>query len=270
MAHQELESASRGENMMARVDVRARITAATVGAVAASSVAVSMLWFSVGFVLYEPVLQAPWRGMSDYQSRFQPGLYLAWAIPAFLFALAFLAMIACIHAWADDDQRTWTLLAVAFAVPGATLMAALYYIQMTVVPNGLVNGTADSLRLWIYAPPYPFTFPGALEGVGYGFEGAALLLAAQAFSGDRLRLWVRWLLRAMGLSALVVLVDPVVRLPVGLVLADGALALILFTATPIFVAVLWWRSRISLLSEVRKAAASASPADLHVARPSLT
>jgi hypothetical protein len=270
MANHELESARCDQNMMARVDIGARITAARVGVVAAISVAVSMLWFSVGFVLYEPALQAPWKGMSDYQSRFQPALYLAWTIPAFLFAIAFLAMIACIHAWADDDQRTWTLLAVAFAVPGATLMAALYYIQMTVVPNGLVNGTADSLRLWIYAPPYPFTFPGALEGVGYGFEGAALLLAAQAFTGDRLSLWVRWLLRAMGLSALVVLIDPVVRLPVALVLADGALALILFTATPIFVAVVWWRSRISLLSEVRKAATSGSPADLHVARPSLT
>jgi len=192
MANHELESAGGGENMTARVDVRARITAATVGVVAAISVAVSMLWFSVGFVLYEPVLQAPWRGMSDYQSHFQPALYLAWAIPAFLFALAFLAMITCIHGWADDDQRTWTLLAVAFAVPGATLMAALYYIQMTVVPNGLVNGTADSLRLWIYAPPYPFTFqvrsrawvmasrepPSCSRhrhsvgiGLGYGFAG---------------------------------------------------------------------------------------------------
>jgi hypothetical protein len=69
---------------------------------------------------------------------------------------------------------------------------------------------------------------------------------------------------------MVVLVDPVGRLPVALVFADGALALILFTGTPTFVAVVWWRSRISLLSEVRKAAASGSPADLHVARPSLT
>jgi hypothetical protein len=49
---------------MARVDgIRARITAATVGVAAAISVAVSMLWFSIGFVLYEPVLQARWRGM---------------------------------------------------------------------------------------------------------------------------------------------------------------------------------------------------------------
>ncbi len=271
MAHHELELAGGDENMMAQVNgIRARLTAATVGIVAAISVAVLMLWFAVGFVLYEPVLQAPWRGMADYQSRFQPALYLAWTLPAFLFAPAFLAMIVCIHAWADDDQRTWTLLAVAFAVPGTTLMAALYYIQMTVVPNDLVNGTADSLRLWIYAPPYPFTFPGALEGVGYGFEGAALLLAAQVFTGDRLRLWVRWLLRAMGLSAMVVLVDPVVRLPVALVSADGALALILFTAAPILVAVVLWRFRRSLQSEVRKAATSGSPADPHVARPSLT
>jgi hypothetical protein len=69
---------------------------------------------------------------------------------------------------------------------------------------------------------------------------------------------------------MVVLVDPVVRLPVALVFADGALAVILLTSTPIFVAVVWWRSRINLLSEVRRTAASGSPADLHVARPSLT
>ncbi len=74
----------------------------------------------------------------------------------------------------------------------------------------------------------------------------------------------------MGLSAMVDLVDPVVRLPVALVSADGALAVILFSATPILVAVVWWRSRIGLQSEVKRAAASGSPADLPVVRPSLT
>lgn len=226
--------------------------------VAALSAAILNLWFWIAFVLYEPILQAAWRGMSDYQSRFQPAWYLAWTVPAFLVAVAFLAMITCIHAWADDDQRTWTLLALAFAIPGSTLMAALYYIQMTVVPNAMTNGTADAVRLWIYAPPYPFTFPGALEGVGYGFEAAAFLLAAQAFAGDRLSLWVRWLFRACGLSAMVVLVDPVIRLPVPLVLADGGLAMILLSATPALLAVLWWRSRRSLLSERRLGVASAA------------
>jgi len=69
---------------------------------------------------------------------------------------------------------------------------------------------------------------------------------------------------------MVVLVDPVVRLPVALVFADGALAVILFSATPIFVAVVWWRSRLGLQSEVKKAATSGSSADLPVVRPSLT
>ena len=226
-------------------------TTARVGVVAAISTAVFNLWFWIGFVLYEPTLQAPWRGMADYQGRFQPGLYIEWTLPAFLIAPAFMAMVTCIHAWADQSQRTWTLLALAFAIPGATLMSALYYIQLTVVPNGLTNGTVDALRLWIYAPPYPFTFPGALEGMGYGFEAAALLFAAQAFAGDQLSVWVRWLFRACGVSMLVVPIDPLYRLPVALVFADGGLAAILFTAAPALLAVLCWRSQATRRSNVR-------------------
>ncbi len=43
---------------------------------------------------------------------------------------------------------------------------------MPVVPNGLTKRPHERERLkdsvsGIYAPPYSFTFPGALEGVGY-------------------------------------------------------------------------------------------------------
>jgi hypothetical protein len=251
-------SPSAAATLQAAPGLKARATAARIGTLSAILLAILNVWFWIAFVLYEPVLQATWRGMADYQGRFQPAMYLAWVVPAFLIAPAFLAMITCIHAWSDEDHRTWSLLAAAFAVPGATLMAALYYIQMTVVPNGLTNGNADALRLWIYAPPYPFTFPGALEGVGYGFEAAAFLLAAQAFAGHGLRSWVRWLFRAAGLSAMVVLVDPVIRLPVPLVLGDGGLAMLLLTASPALLAVLWWRSEAGAPSGLNQDVASGS------------
>jgi hypothetical protein len=216
-------------------------TAAKIGMWAAIALAVINVWFWVAFLLYEPTLQAPWRGMADFAARFSPSLYLAWAIPAFLFAPGFLIVIACIHAWAPEARRTSSLLALVFALPGATLMAGLYYIQMTVVPHNLGQGLTDGLRLWIYAPPYPFTFPGALEGVGYGFEAAAFLWAAQVFAGDRLQSWLRWTFRVTGLSAMLVFVDPVFRLPVPLVFADGALALVLLSAAPLLLARFWNR-----------------------------
>ena len=97
---------------------------------------------------------------------------------------------------------------------------------MTVVPHDLGSGLTDGLRLWVYAPPHPFTFPGALEGAAYGFEATGFLWAAQVFSGNGLWRWVRWAFRATGLSALVAFVDPLIRLPVPLVFADGALALV--------------------------------------------
>jgi hypothetical protein len=220
----------------------AALTAASVGMWSAVLLAILNVWFWVAFILYEPALQAPWRGMGAYMAMFIPARYLAWAVPAFLIAPAFLIMIACLHAWANEVQRTWSLLALVFALPGATLMAALYYIQMTVVPVNLSHGLTDGLRLWIYAPPYPFTFPGALEGVGPGFEAGAFLLAAQIFEGDRLQLCLRWAFRATGLSALVAFIDPVIRLPVPLVLADGALALILLSAAPLLLAAFWRRT----------------------------
>lgn len=220
-------------------DLQARATAARIGTGSAILMAILNVWFWVAFVLFEPILQAPWQGMDAYIHRFVPGLQMAWAIPAFVIAPVFLVMIACIHAWAAQDRRTWSLLALVFALPGATLMAALYYIQMTLVPHDLGSGQIDGLRLWVYAPPYPFTFPGALEGVGYGFEAAAFLWAAQVFAGAGLRRWVRWTFRATGVSALVVFVDPVIRVPVPLVLADGAVALLLLSAAPLLLARLW-------------------------------
>ena len=220
-------------------DLQARATAARIGTGSAILMAFLNVWFWVAFVLFQPILQAPWQGMDAYIHRFEPGLQMAWAIPAFLIAPAFLVVIACIHAWAAEDRRTWSLLALVFALPGATLMAALYYIQMTLVPQDIGSGLTDGLRLWVYAPPYPFTFPGALEGVGYGFEAAAFLWAAQVFAGDRLRRWVRWTFRATGVSALVVFVDPLIRVPVPLVLADGAAALVLLSAAPLLLARLW-------------------------------
>jgi len=116
------------------------LTAARIGMLSAFGLAIVNVWFWVGFILYAPVLQAPWRGMNAYVATFVPSRYLAWAVPAFLFAPAFLTMIACLHEWANQNKRTWSLLALVFALPGATLMAALYYIQMTVVPNDLVHG----------------------------------------------------------------------------------------------------------------------------------
>lgn len=139
----------------------AALTAASVGMWSAVLLAILNVWFWVAFILYEPALQASWRGMGAYMAMFIPARYLAWAVPAFLIAPAFLIMIACLHAWANEVQRTWSLLALVFALPGATLMAALYYIQMTVVPVNLSHGLTDGLRLWIYAPPThsPFRAP---------------------------------------------------------------------------------------------------------------
>jgi hypothetical protein len=170
-----------------------RRLAAVIGFWSALLVAILNIWFYIAYGLYQSNQTAPWHGLNDYAASFQPSPLLAWVIPCFLLAPVFLIMISCIHIWAEGEKHIWSFLAVLFAVVYTTLMSVNYYIQMTVVQYNLINGKTDGLLLWLYAYTYPRSFPGAFEGVAYGFMCVSFLFAAQIFKGGGLRQWVYWM-----------------------------------------------------------------------------
>ena len=122
-------------------------------------------------------------------------------------------------------------------------MSALYYIQMTVIRQNLVNGTTEGLSLWLFGYHNPYNLPQALEAVGYGFLSVSFLFAAPIFEGGKLQQWVRWTFVGFGLSGLVYPISLLFPLPPVLILVDGAALAFLLTLAPVLLALLFQRNK---------------------------
>jgi hypothetical protein len=193
--------------------------------------AVTELWFSIAFGLYQPILYAPWHGMQAYADNFKVEPFIAWIIPCFLLTICFLTMMVSLHASISDEKKIWSLLAVVFAIAYTTIISTLYYIQAVVVVHNLVRHSTDALTLWIFAPPYPNSFPGALEGIGYLFMCLSLISASRLFSGDKLSKWISRSFLFSGLTGFVIFTNPLYPLTTIIVLIVAAAnAIILFGA----------------------------------------
>jgi hypothetical protein len=219
-----------------------RMLATIIGFWSALLVAVLNIWFYIAYTLYQfNHLLIPWHGLTDYAASFQPLPLLAWIIPCFLLAPVFLIMISCLHIWSEEEKYIWSFLAVVFTVVYTTLMSVNYYIQISVVQHNLINGKTDGLSLWLYAYPYPRSFPGAFEGVAYGFMCVSFLFAAQIFAEEKLQRWVHWMFVGTGITGLVVFIDPLFPLPIVFLIVDGIAGSIFLTLAPVFLAVLFRR-----------------------------
>jgi hypothetical protein len=178
-------------------------------------------------------------GMASYAASFQLLPFLAWIVPAFLLAPTIPTMMACLHGWTAREKQIWSMLALVFAGVYAAVLAPLYYIEMTVVPYHLANGTTEGLALWLYEYHYPFNIPGALEAVGYVIVSLSFLFASQVFGRGRLQRWLRWTFVGYGLSGLPVFVDPLFRLPPFILLPDALANALFGILAPVLLAVLF-------------------------------
>jgi hypothetical protein len=201
---------------------------------------VTILWFSIAFGLYQPILHAPWPGMQAYAESFRVGPFMAWIVPCLLLTFCFLIMMACLHTVASQESRIWSLLALVFAVAYATILSTCYYIQIVVVEHHLVRRTTEGLTLLLFAPPYPHSVPGAMEGIGYAFMSLSLIFASRLFSGDKLSIWIRWSFLFSGLTGLIVFTDPIFPLPLAVTLVV-ALANAILLVSSMVLASIWFR-----------------------------
>ncbi len=202
------------------------------------------LWYFIAFTLYQTILYAPWSGIDAYAYSFQPMPLLAWVIPCFLLTLAFLVMVSSVHAQVEADSRIWSLLALVFAAIYTTILSTSYYIQMTVVRYNLIHQRTDGISLWLYANYYPYSIPGALEGIGYLFMCLSFLSVSRVFGQEKLERWISWLFTASGISGLLVFTNLLYELPLIFVLIDVGIAGILLTVGPILLAVLFRKKAV--------------------------
>jgi hypothetical protein len=109
-------------------------------------------------------------------AQFIPGDYL-WLVPGILLAPIFVALMACIHSY--STRKTFSLIALSFAVAYAVVIVTNYFVQLTVVIPSLQGGETQSLSLFTQYNPHGFFI--ALEVVAYLFMSTAFLAAAPVF-----------------------------------------------------------------------------------------
>lgn len=115
------------------------------------------VWFIGAFVAYLPYLPAEWTGIESFAASFESAPYVAWVLPCLLLALTFPVLMSSIHSYAPDDKRIWSRLGLVFAMMYGALLAATYWVLLTVVRQSLLSGYTEGLAWFVIgSPPRPF------------------------------------------------------------------------------------------------------------------
>lgn len=210
------------------------------GFCASVSTCILILWFSIAFGLYQPILNATWSGMANYVNTFKVEPFLLWVIPCFLLTFSFLIMIVCIYTLTSEDKKLWSMLSLLFSIGYTIILSSCYYIQIVVVEYNIVHHSTEGLSLMLFAPPYPHSIPGALEGIGYAFMSLSFIFASKLFSEDKLSKWIKRSFLISGLTGLIVFTDPIFPLPLPITLID-AVANAIFMLTGLILVSIWFK-----------------------------
>ncbi len=100
---------------------------------------------------------------TDIISRF-PGDYL-WMYPAILLVIFYLALLACIHLYAPDNKKIFSLIGLTFSIVSSIALISDYFIQVSVIQPSLINGESDGIAILSQYNPHGVFI--ALEEIGY-------------------------------------------------------------------------------------------------------
>ncbi len=164
----------------------------------------AFLTAAIGIVAFSLAIIAVPPAGANCQSNCAPYPYMGlasrwpvdflWQPPAICFALAYLALMACIHQLAEERLRVVSLVGLCLAVVAASGLAIDYYLQFAVVPVSLQAGETNGLPLLIQYNPHGIFI--ALEELGYWTMSVSFVLMAVAITGTgRLTSTVRWIFR---------------------------------------------------------------------------
>ncbi len=137
-------------------------------------------------------------------AAFVPRDYI-WIYPTFLLALTFVVLAACVHHHARVARRQYSQLALSFALVGAAVLGADYFVQLAVLQPSLLKGETVGLSLFSMYNPHGIFI--ALEDLGWLTVSVSCLFASAVFVGHgRLERAVRWLFLGSSLLAIGALV----------------------------------------------------------------
>ena len=160
--------------------------AVKLGVWSAISVAVLVLLIDVGMIASEMLYPlTSITSIDAYATSFTSWQMLPF-VPSFVLAPTFIVFMLCLYYYASEDAKILGQLSLIFATICGAILSLHYYIQLTIVQQGLLNNQTNGL--WMLAAPNPHSLFWSLAALGYGFMGFALLSAASLFKGQYQRI----------------------------------------------------------------------------------
>jgi hypothetical protein len=129
----------------------------------------------------------------------------------FLLTSSFLVVMACIHSYASDEMKVFSLVGLSFAIIYATLISVNYFIQLTFVRQttfdvSIFDMTNTHSMMWV------------IEVLGYFFMGLSTLFAAPVFGSGRIESMIKWLFVANGILGILTPIGYALDLPIEILL----------------------------------------------------
>ena len=115
-----------------------------------------------------------------------------WMPLAIGLVLAYVALMTSIHTYASSQKKIFSQVGLSFALIAATILAADYFIQFSVIPMSLTNNETEGLAMLIQYNPHGVFL--ALEELGYLVMSLSFLFMAPVFvNKSGLESAVRWI-----------------------------------------------------------------------------
>jgi len=157
-------------------------------------------------------------------------------IIGFLLTPSFLVVMACIHGYASERKKIFSLVGLSFAIIYATLISTNYFIQLT-----FVNQTTFDVS--IFSMTNPQSMMWVIEVLGYFFMGLATLFAAPVFSSGRIEKIIKWLFIINGILGIGALIGYGLNVPLEIMLGGLIVWDIVMPASTALLAYLFWNAR---------------------------
>lgn len=132
-------------------------------------------------------------------------------VVGFLLTSSFLVVMACIHCYASNERKVFSLVGLSFAIVYATLISVNYFIQLTFVRQ-------SSFNVEVFAMDNPQSMMWVIEVLGYFFMGLSTLFAAPVFGSGRIENLVKWLFVANGILGILTPIGYGLSLPIEILL----------------------------------------------------
>jgi hypothetical protein len=154
----------------------------------------------------------------------------------FLLTSSFLILMACIHSYASNERKVFSLIGLAFAIIYATLISVNYFIQLTYVRQ-------STFDVSMFDMTNPQSMMWVIEVLGYFFMGLSTLFAASVFESGRTEALAKWLFAANGVLGILTPVAYAMNWPLQILLGGLIVWDIVMPLATASIAYLFWRLR---------------------------